>query len=364
MKIVDIVKWEMRPEELVHKYESDSLRLGSQLIVYPGQTAFFVKGGILADEFQAGTYTIKSENIPILEKLVNVPFDNENPFKAEVWFVNQTNILDCKWGTSNNINIEDPKYKIIVPVIAYGQYGFKITSPRVFLESFVGNMPSFATEKLRDYFRGLIVSKLTNIISDKLLHDDVSVINISSYIEELSVYSEQMLRSHFAQYGISLNNFTIMSISVREDDESFIRLKEAKDIAAKIAVVGEKNYKMERSFNVLDKAAENGSGVLGSSIELGAGVAVGSQFGHLTTENFNVHPTNIPLVPNTRYYLAINGKQEGPYWQVQVQEMLLQGSISSETLIWKENMLDWGPISSLAEFNTNAYKTPPPIPGV
>jgi membrane protease subunit (stomatin/prohibitin family) len=238
MNIVDIVKWEMNTEELVYKFDSNSLRLGSQLVVYPSQTAFFVKRGNIADEFLSGTYTIKSENIPVLGKLINIPFNSESPFKAEVWFVNQTSILDCKWRTPTNIQIEDPKYNVIVPVRAYGQYGFSIVNPRTFLESFVGNMPSFSTEKFKEYFKGIIVSKLTTIITKKLLQDDISVVNISSYVDELSFFSEQTLNEYFLRYGVQLSNFTIMSISVKEDDESFKKLKEAKDIAAKINVVG------------------------------------------------------------------------------------------------------------------------------
>ena len=195
MNIADIVTWQVNTDELVHKFESDSLRLGSQLVVYPSQTALFVKGGVIADEFTSGTHTIKSENIPILGKLINLAFNSESPFKAEVWFVNQVSILDCKWGTATNINIEDPKYKIIVPVRAFGQYGFNISNPRTFLEAFVGNMSSFSTEKLKEYFKGIIVSKLTSIISSKLLQDDISVVNISSYVDELSLYSEQIFNS-------------------------------------------------------------------------------------------------------------------------------------------------------------------------
>ena len=110
MNIADVISWQVNTDELVHKFESDALRLGSQLIVYPSQTAFFVKGGVIADEFQSGTHTIKSENIPILGKLLNKVFNDESPFKAEVWFVNQVSILDCKWGTANNIHA----FKIVV----------------------------------------------------------------------------------------------------------------------------------------------------------------------------------------------------------------------------------------------------------
>lgn len=68
-----------------------------------------------------GTYTLKTENLPLLNKLVNLPFGGESPFQAEVWFVNQIALLDCKWGTPSPIPIEDPKYGVIVPIRAFGQ---------------------------------------------------------------------------------------------------------------------------------------------------------------------------------------------------------------------------------------------------
>jgi len=39
-----------------------------ETIVYPTQTAFFVKGGVILDEFICGTYTLKTENIPLENK--------------------------------------------------------------------------------------------------------------------------------------------------------------------------------------------------------------------------------------------------------------------------------------------------------
>ena len=186
MKIADIITWEISTDELAHKFESDSLRLGSQLIVHPSQTAFFVKGGTIADEFTSGVHTIKSVNIPILEKLINIPFNGESPFKAEVWFVNQVSILDCKWGTSSNINIEDPKYNIIVPIRAYGQYGFRITDPRKFIQNLSGNKDCFDGHVLQSYFRGILLSHLTEVLSNKILSDRVSFLEINTHLSEIS----------------------------------------------------------------------------------------------------------------------------------------------------------------------------------
>ena len=82
MALIDIVKWEMNDNEVVYKFPSDDLRLGTQLVVYPSQTAFFVKGGVIFDEFTSGTYTLDTNNIPILNKVVNLPFGSESPFQA------------------------------------------------------------------------------------------------------------------------------------------------------------------------------------------------------------------------------------------------------------------------------------------
>ena len=89
MALIDVITAEFRENQLVSKFPSDNLRLGSQLIVHPAQTAFFVHGGKICDEFTAGTYTLKNEELPLLNKLVNIPFGGDSPFKAEVWFVSQ-----------------------------------------------------------------------------------------------------------------------------------------------------------------------------------------------------------------------------------------------------------------------------------
>ena len=247
MAIVDVIKHEISDTELVGKFKSDNIKLGSQLIVYPSQTAFFVKGGKILDEFTSGTYTLNSENIPILNKVVNIPFGGDTPFTAEVWFVNQVSLLDCKWGTATPLQVEDPKYDVIVPIRAFGQYGFKITNPRIFLEKLVGNMPTFAVDKIVSYFRGMILSKLTTIIYNKLKEEGLSTLNVNSQVEGLSEYAQSHLQDTFMRYGISLELFNIISISVKEDDPSFVRLKQVKDEAAHINIMGKENYRLSRS---------------------------------------------------------------------------------------------------------------------
>lgn len=364
MNLVDVISWEVNDKELVHRFQSDELRLGSQLVVYPSQTAFFVKGGKILDEFTSGTYTIKSENIPLLGKVVNIPFNGETPFKAEVWFVNHISILNNKWGTMNPIQVEDPKYDVIVPVRAYGQYGLHVENPRLFLEKLVGNMSSFETAKVVDYFKGVVLSKLTNIVYDALKQTDQSVLTISSLVERLSEYAQSQLSQDFANYGVGLELFNIISISVKEDDPSYIRLKEAKDAKARINVIGKDDYQMSRSFDVLEKAAGNHGGMAGAGMGIGAGIEMGRVAATLASNVMNVQSqeTPPPLPTGKKYYLAIGGQQQGPFVKDVVEQKYNDHSISDDTLVWTKGMRQWQKLSDCADFDYLTSNCPPPIP--
>ncbi|MDH6343435.1 membrane protease subunit (stomatin/prohibitin family) [Parabacteroides sp. PFB2-12] len=365
--MLNVVKYDISTDNLVCKYDSESIKLGSQLIVYPSQTAFFVKGGSILDHFTSGTYTLKSENIPLLGKLINIPFGNETPFKAEVWFVNQISILDRKWGTATPIQIEDPKYNIIIPIRGFGQYGFRINEPRVFLEAFVGNMTSFSVEKLSDYFRGVIMSQLTNVISDKLTRDNISVLTINSHLNDISIYCQDKLNSVFSKYGVEIKDFCIISISVVENDPSFAKLKEAKDFAARLKITGRDAYQMERSFDVLETAAGNESGggnLINAGLGLGVGVNVGQQIGGMAANVINTNPSVPPPPPPAQYYLVVNGQQSGPYAFDAISDSIKNNQIAAHTLIWKQGMSNWEAINSLQEFASLFGTQLPPIPPI
>ena len=368
MAIIDVVKCEMPPGLLVAKFPSSDLRLGTQLVVHPGQTAIFVKGGAICDEFESGTYTLKTDNIPLLNKLINIPFGGNSPFQAEVWFINKLYVLDSKWGTATPLQIEDPKYEVIVPVRAYGQYGFKVESPRKLLETLAGNRRTFSSETLGIYFRGKILSQLTAIISNKLIEDQISILNINSHLLDISTYSKERLTEYFATYGLTLQAFDIMSISVIEDDPSFVKLKEAKDLAARLKITGRDVYQMERSFNVLESAASNegmAGGLMGAGLGMGVGMSAGSQMASVTSQ-LNTNPSNSSMPPplpqsNVQYYVAINGAQQAPYNMESIVSAIHSGSITKDQLVWKAGMPNWAKIASLVEF-APYFNVPPPIP--
>lgn len=364
MALIDVISIESNDQELVAKFPSDDLRLGSQLVVHPAQTAFFVHGGKICDEFTAGTYTLKNEELPLLNKLINLPFGGGSPFKAEVWFISQLHKLDIKWGTTQPIQLEDPRYKIIVPVRAYGQYGIKVATPRTFLEMLVGNMTAFSTDKVEQYFKGKIVMQLSALIAQKIAKDNVSILDVNTQLIDMSAFCQQQLNQSFAKYGIELVDFNIMSINVPQDDPSIVKLKEAKDTAARLRVTGRDVYQMERSFDVMEKAAENpgaGGQMMAMGAGLGAGMGMGAALGNMAANTINTNPQTPP--PVMTFFVYLNGQQVGNQTQQNIAAMLQQGTINADTLVWKAGMANWLPLSQVPELASLLnQQTPPPVP--
>lgn len=368
MSLVDVIKWEANDGDFCYKYPSDDISLGAQLVVYAGQTAFFVNGGKICDRFEAGTYTITTDNIPVLDRLINIPFGGESPFKAEVWFVNMVSKLDLKWGTPSPLQIEDPKYSIIVPVSAYGQYGIRVSDARLFLETLIGNMPGFTVSQIEAYFKGKLLSRLNSIISRKILEDKVSVLDINSHIVSMSSFCEEELGHVFFKYGVSVIEFSIISVTVPENDPSIIKLKAAKDMAARLKITGKDVYRMERMYDVLEAAASNeGSGgeILSIGAGLGAGIGLGSAIRDMSAD------AGIPReirMPTKRYYVYSGGQQTGNLSAEEVMENIACKNFSADSFVWVSGMQEWVRLSAMPEFSrlfaSDESQLPPPLPDI
>lgn len=363
MAVVDVVNCETKDGILCERYPKDDIRLGSQLVVYPSQVAFFVKGGSICDQFSAGTHTIVSENIPILNNVVNIPFGGKSLFKADVWFVSLISKLNLAWGTPQPIQIEDPQYKIIVPVRAHGQYGVKVVDPRKFLETLIGSMASFSSEQIDQYFKGKLISYLNNLLAKFIIEEKCSILDIATHLIELSETCEEQLNKHFAKYGVSIVEFSIMSINVPENDSSVIKLKAAKDTNARLSINGLGVYQMERSFDIMEKAAANGSGVAGAGAGMGVGMAMGGFVGNMAGQLMNTDPET-PPIPKKTYHVFLDGKQVAGKTIKQISNMIKSGKADADTLVWTNGMKDWMAISDVSELASLVESTTPPPPPI
>ena len=270
-----------------------------------------------------------------------------------------------KWGTPTPIQLEDPKYSIIVPVRAFGQYGIKINDSRVFLETLLGNMSTFSADTINQYFKGKLISLLSSTISNKISQEKISILDINNYLMEVSTFCEIEINKYFLRYGITLADFSIMSINVPQDDPSFVKLKDAKAKLAELNITGRDFYQMERSFGVLDKAASNNGGATSPLMGIGVGMGIGNVMTGLAAQTINTNPaptTPPPIPQETTWFAYVNGQQIGGQTYAQLSALKAQGAINENTLVWKTGMTNWASISAVPELAGLLVSTPPPIP--
>lgn len=297
MAIVEVIKYNGGQDIFAWKYPNEELGTWTQVIVNESQEAVLYKGGQALDLMGPGRHTLETANIPILNKLIKLPFGGRSPFTAEVWYINKVHSLDVKWGTATPIQLQDPKYNVFVPVRAYGQFGIKIENSKMFLQKLVGTLGVFDKDNLLRYFKGLYLTKVKDSISSYVIKKGICILEINAYLDEISEYLKERIIPTMQEYGIEAVNFYVNDISVPEEDPAVEKLKDALAKKAEMNIVGY-SYTQERSFDTMEGAARNpGSGqagIMGAGLGLGMGVGLGgtmgNQFGNIA-QNISINDT-------------------------------------------------------------------------
>ncbi len=281
MKIFDVVKYEGQNDTFVWKFPGEDFNTLSQLVVHETQEAIFFKDGQALDIFCPGRYTLHTQNIPLVRRIVNMPFNGESPFHCEVYFINKTVSMDVIWSTPAPMPIQDAVYKIIIPVSANGQFGVRVVDGRKLLVNLVGTISKFDQKALKEYFKGILITNIKDYIAKQFVQKKLSFLEIQSHLKEISAGIQNDLAGEFIKYGIELVNFNVNDIVPPEHDASYVQLKRALAKKAEMSVMGY-DYQQERTFNILDKAASNeggSAGLMNAGIGLGMGFNIGGVVG-------------------------------------------------------------------------------------
>lgn len=268
--------------QIVWRYplsERDEIMTSSKLIVRESQAAIFVHKGEIADVFTAGTYSLKTENIPFLTKLLSLPTGFETAIKAEVYFVNLRQFTGLKWGTQNPIMLRDNDFGN-VRVRGYGVYSFKVEDPKLFLKEMFGTSSSFSVQDVEGHAKPLLLSGL----ADSIAESKISALDLAANYKELGEIILKNSEAGFNAFGLKLCSFTIENLSLPEEVEK------ALDERTRLGVMEDKigTYTRLKAADALGDAAKNpnGNNLAGLGVGLSAGATMGNVFAsNLSGEN-------------------------------------------------------------------------------
>lgn len=273
MSLVDRIKFNGSAEDIAWKYPDEGITWGAQLIVAESQEAVFFKGGQCHDLFGPGTYTLKSNNIPLLEKFVNLPFGGDTPFAAEVWFVSKQIKQGIGWGTKTPVQVEDPKFGIITNLRAFGVYGIRVADTRVFVKEVIGTQGRTTTESIQDLMLSTIVSDIEEMLSQVVHEQNIDIIRINTQRSKIEEAFKPLLAKKFERFGIAIEQFEIESLNIPQDDPGYKALQQAKADKAQMDILGDK-YAQKRMLDIGEAGAKN-EGAGGGMMQAGMGMGMG-----------------------------------------------------------------------------------------
>lgn len=222
MELLKVIKFEGDDDTLVWKHPAEDFNTNSKLIVHESQEAILFKDGKALDVFGPGKYELDTENIPLLRAIINIPTEGVSPFHCEVYFINKAVSLNMQWGTSSKFQILDPSFGILISVGASGSMEFQISDSRKFLIKVVGTQNVVSSRQLIHYFKEKTTTKVKDALAT--IMSEVSYLNITKYLEDISEAIQNKLNDDFDEYGVNLIHFYVSTIFVPDSETA--KLKE------------------------------------------------------------------------------------------------------------------------------------------
>lgn len=271
-EFLSVIEWfDETGQEIVHRIPEEgsaAVKFGSQVIVRENQAAIFFRDGKGYDILGPGRHTLSTANIPILTKILSLPWDFTSPFRVEVVFVNQKLFADLKWGTAQPVAYRDAELGL-VRLRAFGNYAVRIREPLLFVNTMAGTMGALTTDEIKDYLRDIIISRLNDYLGDNV-H---TVFDLPQQYDEMADAVHERLGTDFQHYGIDLVDFFITSITPPEAVEKAI------DERSQIAALGDLDKFLKMKAGRAMESAGAGDGGGSGMVGLGAGAGVGAGLG-------------------------------------------------------------------------------------
>ncbi len=196
--ISEIIKYEGDNGTFIWKHPCEDFNSMTQLIVHESQEAIFFMNGQALDLFGPGRYTLETQNIPLIGKVLNRATGDKTPFHCEVYFINKTEQMSIKWGTDSKVQYIEPTYGFPISIGASGEMSLRVEDSRKLLVRLVGTERDLSQQKLVGFFRAFLMTRVKTYIAQVM---KTNAINIFEIDENLTMFSEKFTQTAYSRFS-------------------------------------------------------------------------------------------------------------------------------------------------------------------
>jgi membrane protease subunit (stomatin/prohibitin family) len=268
---LEVLEWfDDTGKEIVHKVPekgSGEIKYGAQLTVRESQAAVFFYQGRALDAFGAGRHMLTTANIPILTKILSIPWGMKSPLRAEVYFVNMKAFPNLKWGTRDPVAFRDSELGLI-RLRAFGVFTIRVLQPVLFINTLTGTQGIYTTEEIEEYLGSVIVSRFNDYLGEHL----DTVFNLPGKYEAIAQGLIKELQNDFEHFGLGLSGLYINSITPPQE------VQKAIDDKSKLGIFDDLNRLLQmKAAMALEKSSEI-QGEAASVMGMGFGLMMPAMF--------------------------------------------------------------------------------------
>ncbi len=306
-RIAEVIKYEGDNSTFIWKHPCEDFNSLTQLIVHESQEAIFFMNGQALDLFGAGRYTLETQNIPLIGKVLNRATGDTSPFHCEVFFINKTEQMSIKWGTDSKVQYIDPQYGFPLSIGASGEMSLRVEDSRKLLIKLVGTENSLGQQELVSFFRAFLMTRVKTYIAQVIKANAISIFEIDENLTSFSENIHKLLIPDYSGYGVALERFFVTNIVKPDGDKQYEKFKElhfrqyadiaeaklrqqtdiiyAQTEAQKVVIDSQAQatkraqegytYAQERGFDVAEKVAQNEAVGQFSNMGVGLGTMAG-----------------------------------------------------------------------------------------